>query len=232
MKKSIILSIIACCAAFTSCNMDEMPSTSIPTDESILTVKDCQAFSNMLHAEWRGYVQNAYSMDALVQSGLLTATADYGNTYGYFYRWAFEITDGAFSGCWADNYYIIANANHLIKGGQNILANDTELSENDKAYINHYVGQAYFSRAYAYFELALHYCKNYDPASAGSDYGIPLVTEYAPSSDYSKYPGRSSLKETFDFIVKDLEQASNLVGIQGEAQSAYITLDVVEACPT
>lgn len=39
MKKSIILSIIACCAAFTSCNMDEMPSTSIPTDESILTVK-------------------------------------------------------------------------------------------------------------------------------------------------------------------------------------------------
>lgn len=61
-----------------------MPSTSIPTDESILTVKDCQAFSNMLHAEWRGYVQNAYSMDALVQSGLLTATADYGNTYGYF----------------------------------------------------------------------------------------------------------------------------------------------------
>lgn len=144
MKKSIILSIIACCAAFTSCNMDEMPSTSIPTDESILTVKDCQAFSNMLHAEWRGYVQNAYSMDALVQSGLLTATADYGNTYGYFYRWAFEITDGAFSGCWADNYYIIANANHLIKGGQNILANDTELSENDKAYINHYVGQAYF----------------------------------------------------------------------------------------
>ncbi len=67
MKKSIILSIIACCAAFTSCNMDEMPSTSIPTDESILTVKDCQAFSNMLHAEW------------------------------------------------------IANANHLIKGGQNIL---------------------------------------------------------------------------------------------------------------
>ncbi len=140
MKKSIILSIIACCAAFTSCNMDEMPSTSIPTDESILTVKDCQAFSNMLHAEWRGYVQNAYSMDALVQSGLLTATADYGNTYGYFYRWAFEITDGAFLGCWADNYYIIANANHLIKGGQNILANDAELSENDKAYINHYVG--------------------------------------------------------------------------------------------
>ena len=55
------------------------------------------------------------------------------------------------------------------------MANDAELSENDKAYINHYVGQAYFSRAYAYFELALHYCKNYDPASAGSDYGIPLV---------------------------------------------------------
>ena len=51
MKKSIILSIIACCAAFTSCNMDEMPSTSIPTDESILTVKDCQAFSNMLNGE-------------------------------------------------------------------------------------------------------------------------------------------------------------------------------------
>ena len=109
MKKKTILSLfVCCCAAFTACDMDLTSETSIATNESVQSVLDCQKYSNLFHAEWRSYLQNAYAMDALVQSGLITATADYGNTYGAFYRWEFTITDGAFSGCWSNNYNYIS----------------------------------------------------------------------------------------------------------------------------
>lgn len=227
MNKKYILSLLAC-VAFTACDMDLTPETSISTGESVQSVLDCQKYSNLIHAEWRGYIQGSYDMDALVQSGLITATADYGNTYGAFYRWDYTITDGAFSGCWSNNYNYIANANVLLKGGQALLDGNT-LSENERAQVELYMGHAYFSRAFAYFELARHFCKNYEPATASSDYGVPLTLEYNPSSNASTYPGRSSLAETFKQITDDLAKAEGLVTTGGSIQSAYITIDVVKA---
>ena len=139
MKKKTILSLFACCcAAFTACDMDLTSETSIATNESVQSVLDCQKYSNLFHAEWRSYLQNAYAMDALVQSGLITATADYGNTYGAFYRWEFTITDGAFSGCWSNNYNYIANANVLLKGAQALLDANT-LSDADRVSVRLYI---------------------------------------------------------------------------------------------
>lgn len=167
-------------------------------------------------------------MNALVQSGLITATADYGNTYGAFYRWDFTITDGSFSGCWADNYNYVANANVLLNGAQALLDANT-LSEADRESVRLYMGHAYFSRAFAYFELARHFCKNYDVATAANDYGVPLVYEYNPSSNDASYPDRSSLAETFEQIEDDLVKAEELVTTAGVPNSAYITKDVVRA---
>ena len=60
-KKSIILSVATCCfAAFTACDMDLASETSIPTNQSVQSVQDCGKYSNLFHAEWRGYVQNSY----------------------------------------------------------------------------------------------------------------------------------------------------------------------------
>ena len=219
MKKKTILSLFACCcAAFTACDMDLTSETSIATNESVQSVLDCQKYSNLFHAEWRSYLQNAYAMDALVQSGLITATADYGNTYGAFYRWEFTITDGAFSGCWSNNYNYIANANVLLKGAQALLDANT-LSDADRVSVRLYMGHAYFSRAFAYFELARHFCKNYDASTAANDYGVPLVYEYNPSSNDASYAQ----------IEDDLAKAEELVTTAGEQNSAYITKDVVKA---
>ena len=220
MKKKTILSLFACCcAAFTACDMDLTSETSIATNESVQSVLDCQKYSNLFHAEWRSYLQNAYAMDALVQSGLITATADYGNTYGAFYRWEFTITDGAFSGCWSNNYNYIANANVLLKGAQALLDANT-LSDADRVSVRLYMGHAYFSR---------HFCKNYDASTAANDYGVPLVYEYNPSSNDASYPERSSLAETYAQIEDDLAKAEELVTTAGEQNSAYITKDVVKA---
>ncbi|RHA78376.1 RagB/SusD family nutrient uptake outer membrane protein, partial [Phocaeicola coprophilus] len=95
--------------------MDLTPETNIATDESVRNVGDCEKYSNLFHAEWRGYIQGSIAATELVQSGQVVATPDYGNNYGSFYRWDFQITDGTIQSCWSSNYNYIANANLLIQ---------------------------------------------------------------------------------------------------------------------
>ena len=67
----------------------------------------------------------------------------------------------------------------------------------------------------AYRELALHICKDYNPSTAASEYGVPLVDTYNPGPNAETYPGRSSLQETFQHIVNDLTNAEEYVTTAG-----------------
>lgn len=90
------------------------------------------------------------------------------------------------------------------------------------------MGHAYFSRAMAYRELALHFCKDYNPSTAASEYGVPLVDTYNPGPNAETYPGRSSLQETYQHIVNDLTKAEEYVTTAGVVNSTKITADVVQ----
>ncbi|WP_286032288.1 RagB/SusD family nutrient uptake outer membrane protein, partial [Phocaeicola coprophilus] len=151
-KKLFLISAIACCCSLSSCDMDLTPETNIATDESVRNVGDCEKYSNLFHAEWRGYIQGSIAATELVQSGQVVATSDYGNTYGAYYRWDFQITDGTVQSCWSSNYNYIANANLLIQKAA-LLLEDPQISDADKQQIKLYMGHAYFSRAMAYREL-------------------------------------------------------------------------------
>ena len=226
-KKLFLISAIACCCSLSSCDMDLTPETNIATDESVRNVGDCEKYSNLFHAEWRGYIQGSIAATELVQSGQVVATPDYGNNYGSFYRWDFQITDGTIQSCWSSNYNYIANANLLIQKAA-LLLEDPQISDADKQEIKLYMGHAYFSRAMAYRELALHFCKDYNPSTAAREYGVPLVDTYNPGPNAETYPGRSSLQETYQHIVNDLTKAEEYVTTAGVVNSTKITADVVQ----
>ena len=226
-KKLFLISAIACCCSLSSCDMDLTPETNIATDESVRNVGDCEKYSNLFHAEWRGYIQGSIAATELVQSGQVVATPDYGNNYGSFYRWDFQITDGTIQSCWSSNYNYIANANLLIQKAA-LLLEDPQISDADKQQIKLYMGHAYFSRAMAYCELALHFCKDYNPSTAAREYGVPLVDTYNPGPNAETYPGRSSLQETYQHIVNDLTKAEEYVTTAGVVNSTKITADVVQ----
>ena len=76
-KKLFLISAIACCCSLSSCDMDLTPETNIATDESVRNVGDCEKYSNLFHAEWRGYIQGSIAATELVQSGQVVATPDY-----------------------------------------------------------------------------------------------------------------------------------------------------------
>lgn len=68
-------------------------------------------------------------------------------------------------------------------------------------------GQAYFGRAWSYWQLVNLYSKHYNAATATTDMGVPLVT----SNDINTtLPGRGTVKETYDFILADLAKAAEL----------------------
>ena len=74
-------------------------------------------------------------------------------------------------------------------------------------------------RALSYFNLMREFCVPYLPATADSDNGLPLVSTF----DLEYLPARSSLKETADFIISDLQIALNI----GQKDELYKFTDMV-----
>lgn len=97
---------------------------------------------------------------------------------------------------WSSSYSLIRDANKLIEG----LPAYKDNYSNEAVY-NDYVGQAYFVRAYSYYQMARRYG------------GVPLVTEviqYPASSDkLERY--RSSEEDTWNQILADFDTAAELM---------------------
>lgn len=93
-------------------------------------------------------------------------------------------------GYWGEGFKIIRQCNSLIAD----LPNHPELAEQAKSWI----AEAKFIRAYIYFQLTKRYG------------GMPIITEpqHMDSNDPSKlFVKRSSHADTYDFILKDLDDA-------------------------
>lgn len=106
------------------------------------------------------------------------------------------------SGGWASAYDNIYRANVAIHG---VAAFEKENGISARS--ANVKGQGYFARAISLFELAQVWCAAYDPQRAQSTLGVPLKV----TDDFNEKTVRSSLKETFDRIVDDLQEAATLL---------------------
>lgn len=68
-------------------------------------------------------------------------------------------------------------------------------------------GNALFHRAYSYFLLVNEYARQYNPATAANDPGVPLMLQM----DVTTVPQRSSVQEVYDQIIKDATAAYALL---------------------
>lgn len=106
---------------------------------------------------------------------------------------------------WFTPYKAIFYANNAIAGLENIPLN----RDNTDLYM-YIKGWAYFNRAYFFYVLTSNFCKSYDSQTVENDLGIPLKI----SPDIDKIMQRSSLKETYEQIFRDLNIAEQLLGKQ------------------
>lgn len=106
---------------------------------------------------------------------------------------------------WGLSYTNIYFANTVLEQIEKIDRNNGNQIEWDNI-----KGQALFIRGKSYLQMVFIFCLAYDDASRNTDLGLPIRT----STNFNEKSVRSSLGETYDFILRDLELASELLQIK------------------
>lgn len=214
----LMLSLVAC-----KKNLEKFPNNNIALDQSFQSVRDARTWNTGLYGLLRGRFYGIYAYTQDIQGDQLNASIDFGNRNGFPHRWeGFEATEGNINSIWQNYYRAITNANIMLDGFQKITpANATETAD-----LNRYKGDAYAIRAYYYHELVRRFAKPYEPATATSDAGVPIVLTY----DVFAQPARASVKAVYDQVLADIAQAKTLLaGITGVQGSNRFTIDAVTA---
>lgn len=119
------------------------------------------------------------------------------------YVWASDVYQGAGSiPDWNTPYRQILTANEVLEGVEKI-----DINNSNQQSWNLIKGSALFFRAYSYYHMAQVFAPPYDNSSANTDLGLPLKT----SSDINVIANRSTVQQTYDQIIGDLNKAEPLL---------------------
>lgn len=218
--KTVLLSSVAA-FSLVSCEMDQFPNDKIVTETAWQTVDDAIRFRQGIYSYFRtangGYIM--YTPD--LQSDLFNATASYANRGGDMHRWDFTAAQYDIEDTWAYNYYTINNCNNIIGNIDKVVAENDE----ETVVLKNIKGEAYLMRAICYHTLVVRFAKDYEPATAANELGLPLVLEMDPNGK----PSRSTLAQTYAQIKQDIADARENLLAGSEANATYFTVDVIDA---
>lgn len=118
---------------------------------------------------------------------------------------------------WRGSYQLIIGINIALEGIEAFKKDQfASLSPGDKNKLLHAEGENYFLRALAYFNLVRVYGMPYYQ-NAQTNLGVMLKT----TGDPKDIPGRSTVKQTYDLIVQDLQQAALLMNGTGNLPNTF-----------
>lgn len=208
-----IFTILAACVTLsvigTSC-LEKYPEDAIPADKAINNLEELdQAAIGMYSAFKSSALYSGYlTLLPDIQCDMVHAVNGYTNTYGNIWRWDILSTNSEITAVYASLYNVIACANFLLDYAPRVektLSTDDQWSQYEQI-----CGEAYFARALAYSELIRLYCKSYESAEqAEEELGVVIVTKYNTDEPMV----RSSLKHSYDRVIKDLDMAAKLMDI-------------------
>ena len=215
MKQYKLLSLLAGVSlmAFTSCDLEEMPTTDIGFDnneEAVINGTNIQQFENGLYSAFRATQYGVYSLVPDLICDGFNETVNSGNFYGPVHRTdaSFTASDQDVESIWSGYYGYMVDYNNLINDGYvkeqkaAFMADDADFASVD-AYAIRALGVAHFFRAYTYMQLARLFAKDYEPSTAATDLCVPLVLKY----DQEEKPARATVQQVYDQIKKDLDAA-------------------------
>lgn len=193
-KYNLLVPVAAFCLLLGSCKkyLEEKSDASLATPA---TMDDLEAI-----------LRNATLKSALILTN--------GGTDEYFYEYSVWLArpdlqkNGYVWGArtndyddWRSQYINAYYANTVLSSLDVIPANGNQ------ARWNNIRGEALFIRAHAFYQVAQLYAPQYDPATAGTDPGIPLRLD----ADLNVPSVRSSVQQTYDRIIQDLTEAASLM---------------------
>jgi hypothetical protein len=210
MKKRIFLtytvSVVFLVATSCSGFLDELPSESVASSESIKNVSDAQIAINGVY---RSMTSSSYYGRSMVLYGEfkggdfgLTTTAIAGDPLYFFTH---NPSSSSYSDYWSQGYIILAQVNSILA---NIESGKVDVpTAADIANLNSIKGQALAVRALVHFDLARLYGYPY-LKDGGTSLGVAVVTASLTATEQR---GRNTVAECYNRAITDLTDAISLL---------------------
>ncbi len=216
-KIFLLLSAVMLSGLLVGCNLDTRPKGSIEVSEGFQSVQDASRLRRGQYSYFRNANYGTLMLIGDIQADILTPLGS-----SSMYQWEPTLSeDYDIRDMWSRQYYAISQANAFLDHVDQI---ETSTDEERKE-LNQYKGEVLLMRAVYYYNLALRFMKDYEPASAEKDLGLPLYLTYNPGA---KLP-RSSMQETWNQIYKDATEAIKLLPAGGKPMPMFITGDYAQA---
>lgn len=211
MKKTIT-AIISALFLLVSCVEMYLPPKNTWTDEELMSsqaglqVYAARLYSQMPWEDFKYMAQWGFKHTGWLAALGIEGTGEAVNRDGISKSFVGEEV-----AWWGKAYTLIREANHLIETLPDYRDNHSEIVFND------YMGQAYFVRAYSYYQMARRFG------------GVPLVlntVDLGSPEDKLNVP-RSSEEETWDQILVDFTTAAELLNEKSQAKgmvNKYVAL--------
>ncbi len=210
MKKisvNILFLSLFFCTAFSSCQkkLDVTSPQNVSAEEVLTSDENVKkALNGAYDAASNSFVLGG---DLLLYSELLAANGEirWSGTYNQpreIYRKQILITNSYVTSTYDNAYNTINICNNILSAIDIVNAEDQ----------NRVQGEALFLRGLMYFELVELYAKPYGDGNAASNVGMQLLSDPTVGNiSDANYVPRSSVQETYDYIISDLMQAEQLL---------------------
>ena len=225
MKKiNKIFVILITSILFNGCfSLDQTPYDSLDAT-NVHSKKDADFWVNGMYSLLRDNIHGQSMYLADVQADFLNRTIIGSPSWNDIHTWElFTSSDKGTINIWNNYYLIIQNINSALEGVNKIIESG---AETDIAGLNSDKGELLLGRAFCHYYLATHFCNAYNESSADTDLGLPLLYKTTKKD----FPARSSLKQTYEFILSDIAQAETLLQNKtGSVGATSFTIDAVKA---
>lgn len=183
MKKRFIYFLIGSLifTGVSSCEVDEIPETSMSDANYWNTVNDLKMAANFFYTTLPGLTSDDVAEDVWSSYGYSNSGSGTGISDG---SRATPATSGDY------NYYNIFQANKLLENAPNVIEKGGTEKE-----VNWYVGEAHFFRAMYYYEMFKRFG------------GVPLIIKTLLPDDPEVFAPRASREDIINLILNDLDIA-------------------------
>lgn len=207
----IYISCIATVLCGTSC-LDKLPEDAMPSDKAITTVDDVNLAVIGIYDAFKSGALYSGNLTLLpdVQTDFVYGVNGNTNVYGDIWRWKNIMANNTdIEAVYGSLYGIINQCNFLLDRLDGVRKNVNDDKQLDR--LDQYEGETCFARALAYSELVKLFCKAYESdEDAEKQLGVILTRHYG-GGEVMK---RSSLKDSYEFILEDLDRAEELLELE------------------
>ena len=204
MRAAAVIAIASC---MTSC-LEKLPGDAIPEAEGMKTFNDAEQTLTGIYSAWMsGALYSGYlTLLPDIQADMVHAVQGNSNTYGTLWQWDIRPTNQEIGAVYGSLYTVIGRCNFYLDQVDELRAGLTD--DESITYLDYYTGEVYCARAMAYSELIRCFCEAYTPDTAdAAEGGVAIDSTYFGAKPLK----RSTLKESYEFVIRDLEKAESLL---------------------